>query len=150
MSLEFTCPGCGAQGQVPEAAAGKKVKCPKCGGIGLVPPAGAPMQFAVVSEPPPLPAAVGYRCLFCGSTQPSKWVRRRTPLVTILEILFVVILGLPAAASLLQLGALDSAILGCLLVVLCVALLAGGLIAIEYLFSSWRRICPQCKSKVGD
>lgn len=48
MALQFPCPGCGRQLQVPEEAAGRQGKCPSCGMIftipsgGPLPPSGQP------------------------------------------------------------------------------------------------------------
>src|SRR5262249_47864749 len=52
--IDFTCPGCGAKGQVPDEAAGKKAKCPRCGSTAVIPPT-LPPRSDTVSMPPPLP-----------------------------------------------------------------------------------------------
>ncbi len=68
MPIVSTCPSCGNQGRVPDAARGHQVKCPRCNNTFVV--AAAPTSVQPVHAPP-VPAVVppvpnGYRqCPFC-------------------------------------------------------------------------------------
>jgi hypothetical protein len=57
MPITVSCPGCGAKLNVPDTAAGKKVKCPKCSAhINTSSPAGTAKAAPRVAKPLPDPA----------------------------------------------------------------------------------------------
>ena len=102
----------------------------------------------------------GYRCLHCRSRRPPETKRFRTPLGTLLEV-FVGLAGLVLLVGLVgvlaagpspnRYGETDSTPTGLLVAILVGAALfwLGCLMGIEWLLKEQRRVCPDCKARIG-
>jgi Zn finger protein HypA/HybF involved in hydrogenase expression len=140
--IDVRCSDCQHEFEVSDALTGRSAQCENCGAMIRVPEEALPV-LEMPASPTRKARVLLTQCPFCQTAKASVVQHSTTPVTRVLEL--VVILG---GASLFLLGVMNptrNLVVGSALIGVGILTMVGGVVAIRFLFSSAKHVCPDCK-----